>query len=83
MPRYFFNVRGPPALVDDEGTELPDLATAELEAVRLAGQMLFDNPTVLLTSSKWTVEVADVDGVVFLLRVSTLEVAKPQARARG
>jgi hypothetical protein len=83
MPRYFFNVRGPPACADDEGTELPDLATAELEAVRLAGQMLFDNPTVLLTSSKWTVEVADVDGVVFLLRVSTLEVAKPQARARG
>jgi hypothetical protein len=37
MPRYYFNVIDGKNIVDDEGVELPDAATAKKEAVRLAG----------------------------------------------
>jgi hypothetical protein len=42
MPRYFFHTNNPDAEKDDEGREFADIATAKREAVRHAGQLLWD-----------------------------------------
>jgi hypothetical protein len=44
MPRYFIHVHDGTSMIDDEGTELPDLTAARLAAVRLSGELLRDHP---------------------------------------
>jgi hypothetical protein len=39
MPRYFFNLRNAPDAMDDEGRELPDLATAQKVALEAAREI--------------------------------------------
>lgn len=40
MARYFFHIHDGTSMVDDTGTELPDIATARAEAIRMAGEIL-------------------------------------------
>ena len=42
MPRYFFHVTDGSSVRDDEGTELPDIYTAQAEAIRMSGEILRD-----------------------------------------
>jgi hypothetical protein len=48
MPRYFFHVQDGATILDDEGTELPDLAAAKDEAISTSGQMLKDGGIISL-----------------------------------
>ncbi len=42
MPRYFFNVSHHSTHPDTEGSELADIHAAQIEAVRLCGEMIRD-----------------------------------------
>ena len=42
MPRYFFHVHDGASSLDQEGTELPDIYTAQAEAIRTSGEILRD-----------------------------------------
>lgn len=68
MPRYLFHVHDEKNILDEEGIDLPDLATAQMEAVRLAGGMLLDDASLVHTHAGWHVSVEDLNGSP-LLRV--------------
>ncbi|MBH0619280.1 hypothetical protein I3A86_24570, partial [Salmonella enterica] len=59
---YRFHVHDEQGLLDEEGIDLPDLAAAKMEAVRLAGGMLLDDASLVHSSAVWHVSVADPDG---------------------
>jgi hypothetical protein len=59
VPRYFFHIEDGENFVDLYGTELPDLATARMEAVRFASSSLRDSADQLLSSFEWKMRVAD------------------------
>ena len=54
--------------MDEEGIDLPDFATAQTEAVRLAGGMLLDDASLVHVQGGWHLSVMDADGKP-LLRV--------------
>ncbi|MBP0447252.1 hypothetical protein J8J14_20985 [Roseomonas sp. SSH11] len=62
MPRYFFNVWDGTSPPDIEGEELADDRAARLEAVRMAGDMLRDEPSKLIQEGGWILEVTDERG---------------------
>jgi hypothetical protein len=45
MPIYHFNVRDGSDIPDPDGTELPNIPAARVEAVKLAGRLLLDDRT--------------------------------------
>ena len=59
MPLYFFDVRDGECLTDTAGTELADVKQARLEAARLAGELLSQNPEAFWDGDEWVVEVRD------------------------
>jgi hypothetical protein len=74
MARYFFHVMDGRALVDREGTELPNMQAVRFEAVRAAGEILADDGLSTLGTSPWTMSVADESGnVVYSLRFQATE----------
>lgn len=62
MSLYYFHIFDGRDLIDADGVELPDEATAKLEAVRLAGLALSDDATSLLRRRRWTLDVTDALG---------------------
>jgi hypothetical protein len=70
MPVYHFDLRdGETFVADEEGMELPDIETAQVEAVESMSEMVKE---LTLRSSKplghpLSVEVRDPDGSVFQL----------------
>jgi len=64
MPRYFFHVAdNDHPIIDDEGTELPDLQTARKEAVCASAEMLRDGGAAKLwTGTPWRLWVTDHPG---------------------
>ena len=64
MPRFHFNVYDGSGLTDDEGCDFPDWSAARLDAVRLAGEFLRNNPKSALSCDAWRLEVADETGLV-------------------
>ena len=64
MPVYHFNVRDGANIPDPDGTHLPDLRSARVEAVKLAGRLLMDEPESFWEGSNWHVEVTDHSGVI-------------------
>lgn len=62
VPRYHFNVEDGESIPDLEGAELPDLASARAEAVRLAGRLLDDDPQLFCRRGHWRLVVADPSG---------------------
>ena len=68
MPRYHFHIHDEHGLLDEEGIDLPNLASAQMEAVRLAGAMLLDDASLIHKQDGWHLSVVDTDGAA-LLRV--------------
>lgn len=64
---------------DREGTELPDLAAARLEALNFAAQSVKDQPDPVQSASPLRVEVSDDTGML-LSTVIILEIETPAAR---
>lgn len=74
MPRYFFHIQDGLWAPDEEGTELPDIYTAQAEAVRLSGEVLRDMGAKLWNGLEWQLKVADEGGeILFVLRFSAEE----------
>ena len=68
MPRYHFHIHDEKGLLDEEGIDLPNFATAQTEAIRLAGGMLLDDASLVHARSGWHLSVMSSDGKP-LLRV--------------
>lgn len=84
MPRYFFHVADGKALIDEEGTELPDIYTAQGEAIRMSGEILRETGAKFLNNIEWRLDVADESGkVLFRLRFSAEEAPDMPATPRG
>ena len=74
MPRYFFNVHDGTSLVDEDGTDLPDIYAAQSQAIRTSGEILRDLGARFWDGVEWRVEVADERGaILFVLRFSAEE----------
>ena len=53
MPRYFFNVYDGDSSLDQDGTELPNIYTAQNEAIRLSGEILREEGGKLWNGTEW------------------------------
>jgi len=74
MPRYFFNVQDGHSAPDLEGVELPDVYTAQAQAIRMSGEILRDMGAKFWNGTEWRLEVSDAWGhVLFVLRFSADE----------
>jgi hypothetical protein len=62
MPRYYFDVCDASNVPDFNGTDLANLAVARVEAVRLAGRLLSDQPRSFWEQSDWHIDVTNDDG---------------------
>ena len=59
MPRYFFQFQDGKSDRDVEGTELAGVQEARLEAARLIGACLQDEPGAFWTEAEWQLNVSD------------------------
>jgi len=76
VPRYFFHLHDEQDYPDAEGTELPDLQAARVEAVRTSGELLRGNEGAagFWSGDDWTMNVMDEGGrPVLTLRFSGTE----------
>jgi uncharacterized protein DUF6894 len=81
VPRYHFIVYDGLNISDPDGTELPDLRIAQIEAARLAGGLLQDNAPDFCELRTWQIEVVDEDGlVVFRIDLTASETQQKQTR---
>jgi hypothetical protein len=64
MPRYFFNVYDGRSAIDREGIDLPDRDHARREAIRLSGNILYDESQRVSLSEEWHMEVVDEQGLI-------------------
>lgn len=62
MPRYFFHDVEGRRQRDMEGSYLPNIEAARIEAIAYAGQVLKDRPDKVWAGGQWRVEVADEEG---------------------
>jgi len=62
--RYFFNLAGAVYDPDNEGHELAKATDARVEAVRYAGEMIRDHPTMVWAGEDFRVEVTDGNQMV-------------------
>ena len=79
MPRFFFHHTDGGFDPDNEGTELPDLATARVEAVRYAAEVVRDRPDEVWSGETFRIEVSDEHGML-LCTVVILGLDAPAAR---
>ena len=59
MPRYFFNVHGTRARLDEEGEELAGDEAAWKEATIIAGELFKDIDGRFRPGQEWALEVTD------------------------
>jgi hypothetical protein len=64
MPRYFFNFKDGQLLLDNEGTELPDLDAARAQAIIASGTMLHDQGAKFWQDRDWHMWVTDEAGTI-------------------
>jgi hypothetical protein len=62
MPRYFFHTVDGTQDIDLFGHELPDDAAARCEAVRYAGGLLADDPTIVVGDEALRINVTKEQG---------------------
>ncbi|WP_428977746.1 DUF6894 family protein [Lichenibacterium minor] len=79
MPRFFFHRTDGDFDPDREGTELPDLNAARLEAIRYAAATVKDHPIEVWSGTTFRIEVSDDTGML-LSTVIILEIEAPAAR---
>jgi hypothetical protein len=78
MPRCYFNLwDGDLFKVDQEGTELPDVAAARAEALRFASEIVSE----LKTPERARIEIANEDGSAFCMIAITTIAPANQLRA--
>jgi hypothetical protein len=70
--RYFFNVYNGFARKDEIGSELPDVAAAQAEAIRLASDLLAPEAAMIWKGEDWYIEVTTgaTGEVVFTIKFS-------------
>jgi hypothetical protein len=75
MPVFHFHVEDGVSEPDEDGADLPDVASARREAARLAGQLLCDEPELVWRSEgEWRLVVTDEGGrTLFTLLLRTEE----------
>jgi hypothetical protein len=84
MPHYFFHVIDGTSLRDPSGTELPDIGTAQDQAIRMAGELLRELRARFWNDGEWELEVTDEHGaVLFVLRFSAEESPEVTRSRRG
>ncbi|QAU44690.1 DUF6894 family protein [Bradyrhizobium guangzhouense] len=64
MPRFQFNVYDGNDSLDTEGTDLPDLRTAQIEAIAMAGGILRERARFIRLDDDWRMEVTDDTGLI-------------------
>jgi len=78
MPRYFFHVLDHSSGPDTEGTEFPDIYTAQAEAVRLCSEMIREIDGRFWEAPLWRLQVTnEVQRLLFTLTFSGEEHAAP------
>jgi len=74
MPLYFFHVIDGTSHRDDCGTDLPDIYTAQAQAIRLSAEILREMGARFWNGAEWRLEVSDArDRILFLLSFSVEE----------
>lgn len=77
MPNYHFNLANHERIEDDEGTELPDLQAARIQAVVFAADYLHDTPELVWDGRRFSVEVTDDEGqMLFAIRIEAEETSR-------
>lgn len=77
MPRYYFHTQDGSVEIDDDGEDLADFAAAKLEAVRLFGGIIRDQPEDFWSTKSLKLMVTDQEGVLlFALDLSAVESPK-------
>ena len=75
MPRYFFHLEAEGLVLDDWGTEFPDVNSAREDAIRACGEMIREVPMTIRRGGVWRLWITDQpDGSgnkVFTLTVAT------------
>lgn len=70
MPQYFFHSENGERVRDKEGAFLADDGAARIEAIRLAGALIADQPDSLMRSHRWRMLVTDSnEAIIFALEV--------------
>lgn len=64
MPRYFFTVSDGIELEDPDGSEHPNLASAEHEARLMARDLLADGARAGLSRVRWSIRIVDANGEI-------------------
>ena len=68
MPRWYLHVHdGKDAILDPEGSELPDVAAAHEEALAAAREMVADGLRGGKNRAGWRFEIFDQDGAPVLM----------------
>ena len=77
--RYFFNQLNGQVKVDDQGLEFASIRDARIEAVRYAGEVIKDHPTLVWTGGDFRIEVTD-ENALLLFTVVVVGVDAPAAK---
>jgi hypothetical protein len=82
MDRYFFHLQAASLWSDEEGTELPDFASAKLHAVQYVAEHLLHKPSHFWDAETYEVRVTDGDDLTLLVvsLVATISPAASDAR---
>lgn len=80
MPRYFFTTADGTRDPDVDGTELPSLSAARIEAIKFAGEVLSDHPDMIWDGEDFRVEVSDEAGLL-LFTVVAMAMDSPSGAA--
>jgi hypothetical protein len=82
MSIYYFNVDDGLSNPDIEGSDLPDLDTARMEAVRRSGALLQDHAREFWRNRGWKLIVTDAVGMV-MFTLHIVAVASPATERYG
>lgn len=67
MSRYYFHIDDGQSFLDEDGTELPDVASAETEASRVLAAHLKDHPREPWDCGELSVRISDEHGMTLLI----------------
>jgi hypothetical protein len=82
MPRFHFHLEDGTTFRDEDGTVLPDLEAARINAVKLLGHVMADNAPQFLSTKVWTMRVTDgSDLMLFSVNVATVDASAGTADA--
>ena len=77
--RYFFNQLNGELKIDDDGMDFPSIRDARIEAVRYAGEVIKDHPTLVWSGEDFRIEVTD-ENALLLFTVVVVGVDAPAAK---